>query len=175
MILALIVSLSSCQEKKPEAPKLSAVFQSQIMKLLEVGTKMNSASSEGVSFSNLSDMLDDVNGAFELCETMWPEGFSTDARSSFEQALAGWNFTRKLWSVKISKAKYDFVIGARLDEISYEAMPDDFKALVSTEDVEWTEDDKTDKQVNFDNISLCLTYSSSKFQLARKSLLEALE
>lgn len=160
---------------KPEAPKLSAVFQSQVMKLLEVGTKLNSASSEGVSFASFNNMLEDVNGAFELCETMWPEGFSNDARSSFKKTLAGWNFTRKLWENKISNAKYDFVDGARLHNIPYEDMPEDFKELVPTEDVDWTEDDKTDKHVRFDKLSLCLTYSSLNFEIARKSLLEALE
>lgn len=180
MAFAPIVLLSGCQEKKtemakPEAPKLSAVFQSQVMKLLEVGTKINSASSEGVSFASFNNMLEDVNGAFELCETMWPENFSTDAKTSFQQALAGWNFTRKLWGVKISDAKYDFKHGARMHEIPYEDMPDDFKALVSTEDCEWTEDDKSDKQVNYDQISLCMSYSSAKFEEARKGLLAALK
>ncbi len=170
-----IVFFSSCQERKteaakPEPPKISAVFQSQVMKLLEVGTKLNSASSEGVAFASFNEMLEDVNGAFELCETMWPETFSTDAKNCFQRALEGWNFTRKLWAVKISGANNSMKLGALMSEVPYEDMPDEFKNLVT-----WESGVEGRRMINYDKISDCLSYSSALFEEARKNLLSALK
>lgn len=121
------VMLTGCQKK----PEISELFQSQILKLLESSTKLNAASSEGVSYRDFSSMLDDVNGAFELSKNMWPNGFAPNAKAAFEEAAKVWNFTDDLWVSKIknSDEEGDVVIY----ESTYTGMSSEFKEAIPSQ------------------------------------------
>ena len=173
------VILCSCQkkEKEPEAPELSQVFQSQIMKLLEDGTKLNAATSEGVSIRDYTGMLNDVNGAFELSSTMWPESFAPEAKDYLHEALQAWNFTKELWATKIEypnqSGDSDIVAG------TYREMSAKFRGTITTEkgsipSVIGDEPPITFTEVPFNKLEACLGYASAEFESARKKLLEAL-
>lgn len=154
--------------KEPEAPKLSQVFQTQILKFLETGSKLNAATSEGLSYGAYSDMLNDVNGTFELSNTIWPEKFAPQAKESFREALASWNFAKELWTTKM---QYPDLAGAYdIVNDSYPSMSDNFKALVLVK-----RDYDNDKHISYSEIPTCLTYSSACFEVGRKNLLSLLK
>lgn len=169
-----VVILCSCQkkEKEPEAPELSQVFQSQIMKLLEDGTKLNAATSESISIRDYTGMLNDVNGAFELSSTMWPESFAPEAKDYLQEALQAWNFTKELWASKIEYSEH-LVGDIDIAEGSYREMSAKFQGAIPTE--QWTNLAEIEYTiVHYNKLGSCLAYASAEFESARKKLLEAL-
>ena len=167
-----VFMLTGCK-KEPEAPKISQIFQTQILKLLESSTKLNAATSEGISYRDFSSMLDEVNGSFELSETMWSDGFAPSAKEKFAEAIKVWNFTEELWA---SKIKYSDTVAGDMDIVSgtYRGMSHEFKTAIPTE--KWTSPygGATYDVIMFSKVSACMSYASDKFEAARKELLAAL-
>ena len=170
---AVIMCMCSCQK----APKVSQAFQSQVMKVLEDGTKLNAATSEGVSLRDYNEMLNEANGAIELCFTMWPESFDPEAKSHLQEALKAWNFTKELWVDKIKQpdqadASYEAGLFLGLALGAYGETTDKFRAAFPIE--LWQKNGEAWPIINHNKLGACLAFASAEFESARKKLLETL-
>jgi hypothetical protein len=124
--------LTGCK-KEPEAQKISEFFQNQILKFLQSSSKLDAASSNGISKRDFTSILDDIRGDYELCTAMWHDGFAPHAKAAFQEALEAWDFTERLWS---SKLKYpESESDADIYQSSYQNMSSDFKKAIPAQKV----------------------------------------
>lgn len=174
-IIALTLSITvftSCENKQNEELEktpvklLSQVFQDQLMKLIEAGSKLNSATDEGVNYTGYTSMLSDVRGSYSLAETMWPEGFDTNAKALMAEAVSVWNFEGKMWNKKIAREIWWYDSDA---ETALMQTPEDFRASITISNIDGS------KGINPDlEIGKGMAYAGEKFKEARAALLAAL-
>ncbi len=154
----------SCGKKEPEAPKLSDVFKSQIMKILESGTKLNAATSKGVTYQNFTAALNDVNGAIELADAMWPENFAPSAKQKLKDASDCWGFCSDLWNAKIQDNYKQYDLARNMDQYPKELR----------DGITLRTDGDGDKFVGNEQLGIGLAISSKMFEAARKEILAEL-
>ena len=156
---------SADPEPQSNTPKISQVFQSQLLKLLEAGNKLESSSSVGVNYPNFVAMLNDVRGSYSLIEKMWPEDFQLEAKVLIADSINVWNFEAALWSKKISREVLYLE-----DAILLVATPKGFQDLIETINLMGSPAINPDTE-----LGKGLTYSSMIFKVASTDLLKAIE
>lgn len=156
--------LTSCEK----TPKPSPIFKTQIIKILELGTKINANISQGVNYTNFNSALNDLSGAVELSMAMWPENFAVNSKSYLKEAVDAWKFSSDVWRDKI---KYGADLGTPYQVSNYESMSDEFKSTVR---LEYSTSFKQ-KYFSYDELPTCLSYGSAKFEAARKEILAELK
>ena len=148
----------------PTVEPLSDVFKSAISDFISVGSKLNAATGQGVSYLNYRDYYAEAGGAYDLAVASWPENFAPEARDEFDRAMWGWDLTGYLWNARINDGpapkpsndeRYTEFIAYAGDELNG---PSSNLILV------------TDS-----NISILLTMASEQFEAGRELVLPLLQ
>lgn len=77
--------------KEVHAP-ISDLFKSQLVKLVEETTKLDQMVAQGVAPAEIKAQLPAAKASLELARLTWPDGFATNALSSFRDAIRAWEF-----------------------------------------------------------------------------------
>ncbi len=111
IVLASLLLLSACTQTIAPTPTqtiiptptVSDLFKTQALRFIEEANKLKSMTMEGVNFADYSAQLAEVNGVYELLDTLWLENFQVVTKENFELALESWDYAQLLWSLKIGK------------------------------------------------------------------------
>jgi hypothetical protein len=163
--------LAGCSSK----PEITDMFRQQLTRFLEEGTTTTAMTEQGISYLQFQQRIPAMNGAYDLAVSTWPEGFSADARSSFERALDGWDLALDLWSLDIGDKDnplepningYQRYVDYAGDMLVYDTHPSNFIV----------EDYRGKTFLPFDeNISILLAIASDAFDDGKDLALEALD
>jgi hypothetical protein len=136
------------------------------MKIMESGTKLNAATSAGVTYRDFTSAKNEVNGAIELAEAMWPEHFAPQAKKELVDASGCWTFCAKLWGQKIqySDDSGSYSLPKEMDQ--YPQALSDTIAITET---------KYGKIIYWNQLGIALSVSSKKFEKAREQILAELK
>ena len=94
---------------------ISEMFRTQIVKLLEEGTKLTAMTEQGVNYLNFRDQLPNVMSPWDLAVANWPKGFPDNSKEFIYKALNGWQLADSMWygcvrDVEVVKEIYGPVI-----------------------------------------------------------------
>jgi len=97
VVILVVVGSFGCSSE----PEPSDLFKSQALRFVEEASKLKSMTEHGVSFVEYSSQLSEVEGAYELLDSLWTEGFEVETQENIEKALEGWEWAEFLWDQKI--------------------------------------------------------------------------
>ena len=97
--LGILCIASGCQKSLTPA-------QSQVIKVIEIGSKLNSATEAGLSYSEFRSSVLEFVGALDLAVEMWPQDFSQSAKQGLLDSKKIWLFTKDLWADKVDSSQY---------------------------------------------------------------------
>jgi hypothetical protein len=170
LLCLIFLFTSSCAPK----PGISDVFKEQLTRFFEEGTTLTSMTAQGVNYSDYRQQLAKVKGAYELASATWPEGFAPDAKSMFETAFKGWDFSLYLWELKINNKDNPVEpdVNGYVELIEFAGK----HFLTKTHPSDYiVEAYRGKKYLPFDeNIGLLLGMASDDFEFGRNILLEQL-
>lgn len=149
--------------------RVSPFQRDQIVKLLESGSRENSATTAGVSLQNFRILHADFNGAVELVVTNWPKSISLELKKKLEDAAKCWSFSQEVWGDKIQYEK-DFSGGFF---VSATPIPEPLKAFIKTHEYQ-SPDGKILEQAPWGSLRIGLTVGSSLFESVRAEMLTEL-
>jgi len=106
VVFSLLIGCSSEPEPEPEptavpSPEVSDLFKSQSLKFIEEASKLKSMTKQGINFSEYSEQLTEVEGVYELLDSLWVEDFEVETQENIEKALEGWEWAKFLWGQRI--------------------------------------------------------------------------
>jgi hypothetical protein len=176
--------LAGCERTKESAravdsTEFSPIFQTQIMRVLQSGSKVNALASEGTDLNEFASAFKEMKGEAELGLVMWPESFSSKAKNDVIETISAWSFTCELWAKKnvffaenYNKPNYNgplYTYGAVDIMEKYNQMSEKFKSQIPIEEA--FEDQDKAPCIRFDKIPKCIGIGSSSFEAARSEIL----
>jgi len=197
-VILLSIVLYSCGGKSNG--KTDPLTQSQVMKTLEMGSKLVSMSKDGTHVSDFSKMLDDTKGSIELTLVMLPKNWDTKIRINLVEARDSWSFAKYFWDIANSpelltygflydghcstnenlpfNADYGGKVGDSPVEARWMNMSKDFRRAIPLKFTGSTISDKKEEyayHLTFKQIPDILAYSASAFESAREAILDELK
>jgi hypothetical protein len=148
--------------------RVSPFQRDQIVKLLESGSRENSATTAGVSLQNFRILHADFNGAVELVVANWPKNISLELKKKLEDAAKCWSFSQEVWGDKIQYEK-DF----NGFFVSDTPIPEPLKAFIKTHEYQ-SPNGKNLEQAPWGSLRIGLTVGSSLFESFRAEMLTEL-
>jgi hypothetical protein len=137
-----------------------AVFlQSQILKVLETGSKLSTVINGGVDYRRFSSLVADFHGEVDMFISMAPDNFAEPELAKLREAGAAWNFAKELWGTNLENRQARHT--SRVID-SYNMMSEDFKNRVQVHDSIY---------IRYADLPVCFAYASDLFEDARHSLL----
>lgn len=175
LTLALAVFVLVGCEKKPEKPKISEIFKTQLLQYLKDGGKLSTQSGEGINLFTLRSQLTDAKSTFDLLEATWPTGLAPAARESFKKSHEGYDLAIELWKDKIDRA--DTPIEPNINGWSrYQTYAGGALVIETRSSDGGFEEYRGKRYLPFDkNISVLLTIAGAHFDKGRKAVLSELE
>jgi hypothetical protein len=76
------------------------VFKTQLMKFIEEGTKINSMSSLGVTYTDFKNEVATAQSSYALASAAWPDAFAAGSKEEFARAFEGWRLVLDMWGRK---------------------------------------------------------------------------
>lgn len=106
--------------------------QTQIHKVLEIGSRLNSATEAGLNYSEFRQSVLDYFGALNLALEMWPKEMSQNSKQNLIDAGALWSFSLFLWNDENeNKRKYPELyirgLSAEVAEDPLKKLPERFR------------------------------------------------
>jgi hypothetical protein len=95
LVVTCLAVMSGC------GPKTSPHQRQQLAKLLESGTRLNSAVKAGVSFKEFQNLFAEYNAAIELVNSNLPEALSAQAKENINESKSCWSFAEKAWGLEV--------------------------------------------------------------------------
>jgi hypothetical protein len=96
LIVTCLAVMSGC------GPKASPLQRQQLAKLLESGSRLNSAVKASVTFKDFEKLYAEYASAIELVNSNWPESLSANTKKYMLKSGHYWNVAQKAWSVEKS-------------------------------------------------------------------------
>lgn len=87
--------------EKVETPKVSDIFQSQMLKFLSDAGKLVALTQGNPTLTEIRNQLAEARASFDLLEATWPVGFAHEAQKQFQLSMNGYNLAVHLWDSKI--------------------------------------------------------------------------
>lgn len=175
-VLGLLCLNSGCQ--KSQTPS-----QAQVIKVVELGSKLNSATEAGLSYSEFRSSVLEFVGALDLAIEMWPKDLPASAKQQMLNSKEVWLFTKNFWEDKVDKEarfknlKLKGLSGTRA-ELMVRRLPEKARTALSFSDGDYMGREKTEggdaKHLSYDKIGDALRLASSDFVLARAAIAEYL-
>lgn len=186
--IALVILFSACSagptpEPTPTvipSPTVSDLFKSQGLRFVEEATVLKSMTKQGVNFLEYSKQLSEVGGVYELLDSLWAEGFESDAQENIKKALEGWECAKLLWDLKINH-KYAVSNQSSTREAFYKVYEYggndlDIKTRIDTFIDEVTGEEAQVMIMPYDeNISILFTLANDYFDKAQPVLLGVIQ
>lgn len=140
----------------------------QLTKLLESGSRLNSAVQDGLSLQSLGTLYPDFNGAVSLAVANWPQSIPKRTKAKIEDAAKSWSFAQKAWAFKIKCKSYGEGFSTSIMPI-----PEPLKPLIKTSDgADYT--GKAIKIAPWLAYQTALTAGSAYFEASRTEILKEL-
>lgn len=151
--------------------------QTQIHKVLEIGSRLNSATEAGLNYSEFRQSVLDYFGALNLALEMWPKEMSQDAKQNLIDAGAAWRFSLVLWAEEMRTDKLTSLnvkgISAEMAESELKKLPDKFRGDFPLSDgyrYEQSSNDGIPKHLSYTVTPRALGLASNAFKEARSEL-----
>ena len=172
--LGLLCIALGCQKSPTPA-------QIQIMKVLELGSKLNTATEVGLSYEEFKSSLLEYVGALDLAVEMWPKDLSLTAKQSLLDSKKVWLFTMLLWKDKVDSSRYKNItvlgISQALAESRISELPEKARERLSLTNGDRLGRKKEDgdehydaKHLSFESIGTTLDIAGKDFISARKEI-----
>jgi len=183
IVLASLLLLSACTQTTAPTPTqtiiptptVSDLFKTQALRFLEEANKLKSMTTEGVNFADYSAQLAEVNGVYELLNTLWLESFQVVTKGNIEKALESWDYAQLLWSLKIGKKDNPVEPNINHFKELMEYGSDFLKTDIHPSNY-IVKDYRGKTFLPFDeNISILFTVASEQFEKAQPDLLEVIQ
>jgi hypothetical protein len=153
--------------------------QAQVLKVAELGSKLDSATEAGLNYSEFRSALLEFVGALDLAVEMWPQDLSQSTKQQLLDSKQVWLFTKNLWGDKVDSARYpDLTIvgmSQSLGESLISTLPEKARKEITLSDGDWMQRAKGDnraesKHLSYRKIGSALALASEDFVSARKQI-----
>jgi hypothetical protein len=172
--LGFLCIASGCQRSLTPA-------QAQILKVVELGSKLNSATEAGLSYSEFRSSVLEYVGALDLAIEMWPHDLSPSVKQGLLDSKQVWLFTKDLWAEKIDSSRYpDLTIRGMPQQLAEEKiskLPEKAMKTLFLSNGDYLGRKKEDggkeidaKHLSFGRIGDALTLAGGDFVSARKEI-----
>jgi hypothetical protein len=155
-------------EEQNRKNRISPLQRDQMIKLLDSGSRVNSACADGVSLQNFRISHSEFSGAVALVVANWPQSISKDIKEELLKCAECWSFSLKVWGNKI---EYEKTFSGFF--VSDTPIPEPLKPLIRTTDYTGAGGEVL-KQASWGSLNLGLTVGSTHFENAQSKMLAEL-
>jgi len=155
-------------EEQKQKNRISPLQRDQLTKLLDSGSRLNSAVKDGVTLQNFRTLFTEFNGAVALATANWPQNVSTDPKANLEDAAKCWSFSQEVWS---QKNEFEKVFSGFF--VSDTPIPTSIKPLIKTSEYVGHDGVKLE-QAPWSALQIGLATGSTLFKTAQTEILNEL-
>ncbi len=155
-------------EETERKNRISPLQRDQMTKLLDSGSRVNSAVTDGVSLQNFRILHAEFNGAVALVVANWPSIISKETKEKLQKSAECLSFSQEIWGLKIEYGKTfsGFFV-------SDTPIPEPLKSLIKIQEYK-SPDGRVLEQGPWGSMQIGLTVGSALFESAQAEILTEL-